>query len=260
MIHGPRTSISPTDSPSHGRLRAVGVDDAHLDAGGDAAGLQPPVDVLGRCRARRRRGGKAMPPSGLVSVIPQPWMMRRPYRCSNVSSSAAARPRRRTCRRASEERSMSWLGAVGAGCALQMVGTAEATVGCSAAMNAGRSARAAGTGRASCRSAPDMNARVGQAPGVDVEHRHDGQHPVGLGDARAASPTARAMRVQEGRAVRVDDALRVAGGAARVAHRRGRPFVELGPGEAGLLGGDAARGSAAPSCRRARRRRRRRPR
>ena len=38
--------------------------------------------------------------------------------------------------------------------------------------------------------------------------------------------------------MRVDDALRVAGRAARVTHRRGRPFVDLGPLETGRLRGE----------------------
>src|SRR2546421_874185 len=42
--------------------------------------------------------------------------------------------------------------------------------------------------------------------------------------------------MQHRRPVRVHDALRVAGGAARVAHGRRRPFVDLGPREPGVLG------------------------
>ena len=73
--------------------------------------------------------------------------------------------------------------------------------------------------------------RVGQAPGVGVEHRHDRQH-----ESRSRRPSASAImhaeRVQDGRAVRVDDALGVPGGAARVAHGRGAVLVEIGELEA----------------------------
>ena len=76
---------------------------------------------------------------------------------------------------------------------------------------------------------------VGGPPGVGVEHGDDGQHPVELVD-----PERRARgdghRVQEGRAVAVDHALRVAGGSRRVTHGRGLALVEGGPVVARLLG------------------------
>ena len=80
-------------------------------------------------------------------------------------------------------------------------------------------------------------ADVGQAPGVGVEHRHDGQDAVRLADAeRAAGGDAEC--VKEGRAVAVGDSLRVAGGAARVAHGAGGPLIDLRPVEGGRLAGD----------------------
>ena len=70
------------------------------------------------------------------------------------------------------------------------------------------------------------------APRVRVEHRHDRQDRVVHRDAEAERVVrADAERVQDGRAVRVDDALRQAGRAARVAHRRGLVLVEA-PGRA----------------------------
>ena len=69
----------------------------------------------------------------------------------------------------------------------------------------------------------DGHGRVGEAPGVGVEHRDDRQQPVALAGAQAGDQ--HAHRVQERRPVGVDDALGVAGGAARVTHRRGLVLV-----------------------------------
>ena len=55
-------------------------------------------------------------------------------------------------------------------------------------------------------------ARVGQAPTVRVEHRHDRKDRVRLLDGEVVG-LKHAHRVDELRAVRVGDALRVAGGA-----------------------------------------------
>ena len=79
--------------------------------------------------------------------------------------------------------------------------------------------------------------RVRQPPRVGVEHRHDRQHRVGLGEPDGVRGVHR-HRVQQRRAVRVHDTLRVAGGAARVAHRGGGAFVDVGPVEAGRLGAE----------------------
>ena len=66
---------------------------------------------------------------------------------------------------------------------------------------------------------PAGHGRMGEPPGVGVEHRHDGQHPVLL-DRPEAPRREHAVRVQERRPVAVHDALGVAGRAARVAHGR----------------------------------------
>ena len=99
---------------------------------------------------------------------------------------------------------------------------------------------------------------VGEAPGVGVEHRHDRQDAVGLLHAEAARHH-RAERVQVRGAVGVDDALGVARGAARVAHRRG-PVLVLDVEVDGVGGGQQVlvvvdrparrRGSAPRPCRR----------
>ena len=87
----------------------------------------------------------------------------------------------------------------------------------------------------------------GQAPRVDMEHRHDRQHAVARREPDGVGRADR-RRVQRHRAVRVEHALRVAGGAARVAERRRGALVDLGPrvlAGAGLveklLVGDGAR-------------------
>ena len=73
----------------------------------------------------------------------------------------------------------------------------------------------------------DHQARVRIAPGVRVEHRHDRQHRLRLGHVQAERCDERlAERVQDGRAVRVEDALRHPGRAARVAHGRRGVLVQ----------------------------------
>ena len=69
--------------------------------------------------------------------------------------------------------------------------------------------------------------RVGEAPGVGVEHRHHRHH--GVGGAQADRVRAEhGERVQNGGAMRVHDALRAPRGAGRVAHGRGGALVEVG--------------------------------
>ena len=86
------------------------------------------------------------------------------------------------------------------------------------------------------RSAPASHACVRRAPRVGVEHRDDRQDAV-VGVVRDHRAVPRRHRVQVGGAVRVDDTLRVAGGAARVAHRGRGPLVDLGVLEAGRVAG-----------------------
>ena len=107
MTQGPRTSISPSLSPSLGSSSPSG----------------PTIRISTPCRTRPARirqstssgvpgstpaGGSASPPTGLISVMPQPWMMRRPYRSWNRSSRirGAAEPPELPIR--SEDRSISW--------------------------------------------------------------------------------------------------------------------------------------------------------
>ena len=68
--------------------------------------------------------------------------------------------------------------------------------------------------------------RIRQTPRVDVEHRHDDQHAIAGGDPERAAHQ-HAGRVQRARAVRVEDALRVAGRARRVTERSRLALVEL---------------------------------
>ena len=70
-----------------------------------------------------------------------------------------------------------------------------------------------------------------------MEHGDDGQHTVPFGKSERVSQ-ARPHGVQIDRAVTVDHALGVAGRTARVAHRRGRLLVHLGPPERVGPGGE----------------------
>ena len=76
---------------------------------------------------------------------------------------------------------------------------------------------------------------VRQPPGVGVEERHDREHPVALVQVETARQHRR-QRVQEVGPVAVDDALRAAGRAGGVTHRRRGPLVEQRPVEVVRLG------------------------
>src|SRR3989449_8452739 len=71
----------------------------------------------------------------------------------------------------------------------------------------------------------DHRAGEGQAPGVHVEHGHDGQDDVRLQDADRAGCLPET--VKDDRSVRIHDTLRSAGRAGRVAHRGSLALVEL---------------------------------
>ena len=80
----------------------------------------------------------------------------------------------------------------------------------------------------------DAGQRAGEreAPRVRVEHRDDGQADVVGVEAERRE---HGQRVERDRAVRVEDALRPAGGAARVAHRRRGVLREVAVRELGLV-------------------------
>jgi hypothetical protein len=77
----------------------------------------------------------------------------------------------------------------------------------------------------------------GDAPRGGVEHGDHREQCVGLRDAEGVGHAGH-QRVQRGRAVAVDDAFRVAGGAGGVADHRGGVLVERRPREGGGLGGE----------------------
>jgi len=79
--------------------------------------------------------------------------------------------------------------------------------------------------------------RVRDAPGIDVEHGHHGQHRVARRQAHHVGQRS-GVGMQRGRAVAVQRRLGVARGAAGVAHARCRVLIELGPGVVGRVGTD----------------------
>ncbi len=93
--------------------------------------------------------------------------------------------------------------------------------------------------------------RIRNAPGVDVKHRHHRQHAVARAQVERIGQSSR-ISMQQGRAVRIQRGLGVAGGAAGVAHAGGGVLVEIGPvvvagvrtdpGFIALQSGDAAVG------------------
>ena len=72
---------------------------------------------------------------------------------------------------------------------------------------------------------------------MDVEHRHHRQHRVDRAQAEGVRQVD-GKRMQQRRAVRVQHALRVAGGARGVAERRGGALVEARPVDQGRGGGE----------------------
>ena len=235
VTHGPRTSISPTASPSYGstvavRRRPAGPRPAHQPARGVAVA---PRLVLRRClRAGARRCRAAT-----VSVMPQACSdprRRVPSRTPPGASAAppsrrrgpaaATRGRRRApgCARAARSRSSaprrrSWA-VLGLDQPDQRLGLQEPVRHDQVRAGHHRGVR--------------------QAPGVRVEHRHHRQHPVVLRQRRTRCPVQTPIECRYDRPVAVDDALRVPGGAAGVAHRRRRPLVQFGPAERVGLGGE----------------------
>jgi hypothetical protein len=73
-----------------------------------------------------------------------------------------------------------------------------------------------------------QSGRIGNAPGVDMKQRHCEQGAVGAAQLQAVH-LADQQGMKIGRAVAVEHALRVAGGAGSVAQRRCRVFIEQRP-------------------------------
>ncbi len=172
-------------------------------------------------------------PIGHISVMPQPWTIWRPWRSPNASSIArggAAPPT--VIDRIVERSQRSGAASSAWRMPIQIVGTPalSVTLSCS---NASRRLSGSRWGPGKHLLRADEAAGEREAPCVRVEHRNDGQDRVALVHAEE-------VRGREGvecdRAMRVDDALRQARGAAREAHRRRRALVEVAIGERALVG------------------------
>ena len=100
---------------------------------------------------------------------------------------------------------------------------------------------------------PDQHRRIGQAPGVDMKHRHHRTDHVARRKIEAIGQRG-AVGMQHGRAMRVERAFRIAGRARGVAKRGSEPLVENRPGEIVGFGGEQLL-IAQRVCRRARQRR-----
>ena len=179
------------------------------------------VDQRRRPRPRARRGTWLTVPIGVVSVMPQAWTMRRPWRFSKASISGL-RHRRPADKHRAHRREV-----VHARVRVEILQDAHPD-----RRHAGRERHAFAneqidearrievrTGQHELRA--HHHGRVRQAPGVGVEHRDDRQHGVGLVDAHAGRQ-GDGERVQHERPVRIEHALRLSCRAGRVAHRRGR--------------------------------------
>src|SRR5260370_3360633 len=69
---------------------------------------------------------------------------------------------------------------------------------------------------------------IGKAPGIGMEHRNDQKNAVPFGQTERRG-RASGHRMQKAGAMAVNNALRVTGGAAGIAHGRGRTLINLGP-------------------------------
>ena len=165
-------------------------------------------------------------PSGVISVMPQAWTMCSPCRCSNASiiERGAAEPPTTIALSARE--------VPAAGIRVERLQDAEpdrrhAGGERDVVLDEGVEQAL----RVEMRPGedllrPDQRAGERKAPRVRVEHRHDGEDDVGVGERQRVAEQLR-QRVDGDRAVRVDDALRAAGRAARVAHRGREPLVDV---------------------------------
>src|SRR6476660_2021897 len=156
VIHGPRTTTSPTDSPSAGSDSPSGP----TIRVATAAGMRP---WLYRYRhissPSAPAGGRATEPSGDISVIPQACTTWMPYRSAKACISAGGHADPPTMTSFSEETSVGWLSRY-ASRSVQIVGTAAASVGFSAPIIA--AIGAACRNRSGMTSdAPDMNPAYG---------------------------------------------------------------------------------------------------
>ena len=160
--------------------------------------------------------------------MPQPWTTVLPCRCRKpaiIARGAAEPPTSIECRldRSQRSGSLSSMPRM----PIQIVGTPAVIVTpCCSKSSSSDSGSRKGPGKTSF--APDHQAGVRVAPGVRVEHRHDREQRLLLGHVQAERRRERLPeRVQDGGAVRVEDALRHPGRAARVAHGRGGVLVQL---------------------------------
>ena len=171
-------------------------------------------------------GGRRVP-SGLVSVIPHAWRTSRPcsLKPSIIDCGTAAPPT--TIERRAERSQRSGSASSAARIAIHTVGT-PAVMRHPLALEQVEDALGVEVGTGEDEAGAGEGRRVGQSPGVGVEHRHHREDRVAAGDPERVRERD-AEAVQNGGAVRVGDALGPAGGARRVAHGGGLALLELRP-------------------------------
>ena len=205
-VPGPRarpSSRRPTGSARRRRRGARSSTNGEGDALADRGSRTAP-----RARRRRaRRGSRQTLPSGEVSVIPHAWMIVSPWRVEALEH--ALRDRRAADDQALERAQVPAVG-LGVRAPAASPSTRSGTPAVSVTRSsASRSSTLSGSSRGpgSTSPAPANAAAIGQPPRVGVEHRHDRQDRVARGRRRSVRQR-RHERVQDQRAVRVDDALR----------------------------------------------------
>ena len=183
--------------------------------------------------------------------MPQHCATSMPWRCSSASISerGGSVPATSAARSAGSLRPLRsrWSTRV-----IQTVGTQAAMVTRSAAMHL---VELVGLEVAAGQHQPVAAERRGidHLPAVAVEHRRDRHHDLARARAVAADHVGRAhdQRAQDGRAMRVDHALGLAGGARGVADHRGLLLVELRPVVVVVLGREQlsrSSGASGSSC------------
>ena len=151
-----------------------------------------PERVPLRRRASAAPSGVSVPsvPTGAISVMPHEVSGRRPWRSSRPRTSASG-----AARAADHDRPERATGRTCPGRRRARSSTPSQTVG-TPALKVTRSgwqssSSAAGVGMRPGKDQPGAGERrrVGQSPGVGVEHRHHGEHDVGRAEARSCRPS-----------------------------------------------------------------------
>ena len=197
---------------ARGRRRRRSSSRRHIAAGPASASIAT-SSAVSRCSSPPR--SVLIEPIGLISVMPQAWMTSVPYRSmkARIIASGQAEPPITT-------RSRS--GIASAGSVFEKIEQPEPQ-----RRHRGRERHPLADDQLIERRAVELRSRQhelcsrhrggeDQRPGIGMVHRHDRHHRVAAGQRQRIAATVH-HRAQDRRAVRIDDALGIAGGPRSVA-------------------------------------------